>query len=98
MKRPNHHSSKFNGTINWFRKENYKLITEKDPKKIDYSKIKPIIGYVLNSAITYPVDKQTVQFQKDQRVLTMKGWALGSVSEGIPVEKVEVSFDNGLSW
>lgn len=38
------------------QKENYKIITEKDTKKIDYTKIKPIMGYVVNSAIADPID------------------------------------------
>jgi sulfite oxidase len=37
------------------QKENYKIITEKDTKKIDYTKIKPIMGYVVNSAIADPI-------------------------------------------
>ena len=37
------------------QKENYKIIKEKDPKKIDYTKINPIMGYVINSAIADPV-------------------------------------------
>lgn len=80
------------------RKENYKLITEKDSSKIDYSKIPPIMGYVINSAITYPVDKQTIEISKDQKTLTIKGWALGSVSTGTPIKMVELSFDDGKTW
>jgi sulfite oxidase len=37
------------------QKENYKIIKEKDPKKIDYTKINPIMGYVVNSAIADPI-------------------------------------------
>lgn len=38
------------------QKENYKIIKEKDPKKIDYTKINPIMGYVVNSAIADPIN------------------------------------------
>ncbi len=77
------------------QKENYKLVFEKDPKKIDYKKIKPIIGYVVNSAIASPAHKQTICVPKDQPYFTLKGYAVGNQAKGTPVEKVELSFDNG---
>ena len=43
-----------------YQKENYKIVKEKDPKKIDYSKIKPLMGYVVNSAIADPVHNEVV--------------------------------------
>jgi len=37
------------------QKENYKIIKEKDTKKIDFNQIKPIMGYIVNSAIADPI-------------------------------------------
>ena len=43
------------------QKENYKIIKEKDAKKIDYKKINPIMGYVVNSAIADPIHQETIE-------------------------------------
>ena len=38
-------------------KEFYKIIKERDPSKVDISKISPIFEMNINSAISYPGDK-----------------------------------------
>lgn len=73
-------------------------MTEKDPKKIDYSKIKPIMGYIVNSAIADPIHKEVVQVSKDDPYITLRGYAVGNQAKGTPVDKVEVSFDSGETW
>jgi hypothetical protein len=35
-------------------------VKELDPKKVDYSKLKPIMGYCVNSAIADPLNMETV--------------------------------------
>jgi sulfite oxidase len=80
------------------QKENYKIVKEKDPKKIDYSQIKPIIGYVVNSAIADPVHKEVVTVSKENPYVTVRGYAVGNQTKGTPVDRVEVSLDGGKTW
>jgi sulfite oxidase len=60
------------------QKENYKIITEKDPKKIDYSKLSPIMGYVVNSAIADPIHQESVEVSSSSPYLTLRGFAVGN--------------------
>lgn len=80
------------------QKENYKIVKEKDPKKIDYSKIKPIMGYIVNSAIGDPINKEVVTIAKDTPFYTIKGYAVGNQANGVPVDRVELTFDGGKTW
>ena len=80
------------------QKENYKYITESDPSKIDYSKIPPVMTYVINSAICQPLDQDVITVTKENPYISLKGWATGNMKEGSPVEKVLITFDNGANW
>ncbi|CDW84696.1 probable sulfite mitochondrial-like [Stylonychia lemnae] len=80
------------------QKENYKFIQERDSSKIDYSKYKPIFAYIINSAITYPLDKESMIVEKDSPCIYLKGWATGNPHLGTPVKEVQISFDNGQTW
>ena len=60
------------------QKENYKIVKEIDPKKIDYSKIKPIMGYVVNSAIADPIHNETIEVSKDNPFINLRGYAVGN--------------------
>lgn len=80
------------------QKENYKIITQKDAKKIDYSKIQPIMGYVVNSAIADPIHQETIEVPRNQPFITIRGYAVGNQAKGTPVHKVELSFDSGQTW
>jgi sulfite oxidase len=60
------------------QKENYKIVKEKDPKKIDYKNIKPIMGYVVNSAIADPIHKETLLLVKEDPFITLRGYAVGN--------------------
>jgi hypothetical protein len=80
------------------QKENYKIIKEKDPSKIDFEKIKPIIGYVVNSGIGDPLHNEVVIVKIDQPFITLRGYAVGNQTKGTPVDKVEVSFNDSNTW
>lgn len=80
------------------QKENYKLIKEKDPNKVDVSKISPIIGYVVNSAIADPIHRETIKVSRSNQNFTIRGYAVGNQLKGTPVDKVELSFDGGKTW
>jgi Mo-co oxidoreductase dimerisation domain len=53
-------------------------VKEKDPKKIDYGKIKPIMGYVVNSAIADPIHKEIVKVSRSDPYVTIRGYAVGN--------------------
>jgi hypothetical protein len=47
------------------------VVKENDPKKIDYSKIKPLMGYTVNSAIATPIHEETITLTRDDPYLTI---------------------------
>lgn len=52
------------------------------------------MGYVVNSAIADPLHKATVIGPS----VTLRGYAVGNQLKGVPVAKVEVSLDGGVTW
>ena len=56
------------------------------------------MGYVINSAIAYPADNSKHLVSKSSPYVELKGWATGNQGKGVPVSKVEISVDGGLTW
>lgn len=59
-----------------------------DWKKIKYEDQKPVYYLPINSAITFPVDSKTIKLNKDDKFLTLKGYAIGNMENGLKVKKV----------
>lgn len=74
------------------------MISEMDPDKIDYDKYEAVMGQVINSAIVYPNVDQEFKITKSSPFIPIKGWAVGNQYAGHPVDKVEVSLDQGQTW
>ncbi len=56
------------------------------------------MGYVVNSAIADPIHQETIEVSKDHPFITIRGYAVGNQMKGVPVDKVEISFDSGRTW
>lgn len=80
------------------QRRDYKMITEPDWSKIVVEDYPSLMGSVVNSCITMPVDKETVTIKEGQKYLQIKGYACGNGEKGTRVAKVEVSVDDGKSW
>lgn len=74
------------------------MIKTDDPSKVTFTDWPNAYYMDLNSAIGYPINKQDIRLESNQKDLLIKGWAFGNLMKGTQVTKVEVSFDQGKTW
>ena len=79
------------------QRRDYKIVKEQDMTKVNWSKYKPVMGNVINSAIAYPETDLEILYD-GQGPIEISGWATGDGTKGTQVVKVEVSFDEGKTW
>ena len=79
------------------QQRDYKYITESDWTKFSWADYKPIMFNVINSAIVQPANGSVVSIGKDNEV-PLSGYASGDGETGVPIEKVQLSFDNEKTW
>lgn len=80
------------------QQRDYKMIKEEDWTKINWDSYPSLHCNLANSCIAQPLDGQKVDFKDNNGILTLKGWATGNGEKGIPVSRVQISIDNGVTW
>ena len=56
------------------------------------------MGYIVNSAIADPIHQEKIEVSKEMPFVTIRGYAVGNQTKGVPVDRVELSFDSGKTW
>lgn len=81
------------------QRRDYKIVPDKDMSTVKWNKYIPVNGQVLNSAVGYPVNGQTIERTSVQGgMLEISGWAHGHGEKGTQAVKVEISIDDGKTW
>ena len=78
-----------------FQQKDYKIFpSNTDISKVDLSKINPVMTWEVSSSICSPDEE--IEIDHKDKILNLKGWAFGT--KGNEIFKIELSFDNGISW